>query len=213
MPHRLREDEKQVDQKRGDRSEGELAGRELLAQSAGGERGQHQAQRRQRGERGQRGAAAFGVEHRHAVAPGTEQQRQTGDPVGGDHHRGEHGVPGQRRRLVPAGRHQLDDEGHLDHRHRGREHQRPERLTDPVGDHLRVMHGGQHGTDEQRRGHHDQYRPQLDAPDQCQHDDGKQRYQHGPGHPSQHRPPFSSKASREATSRRRRSTRIPACRS
>jgi hypothetical protein len=45
---------------------------------------------------------------------------------------------------MPAGHHERDDEGDLDDGHRDREHQRPERLADPVCDDFRVMDRGQY---------------------------------------------------------------------
>ena len=43
--------------------------------------------------------------------------------------------------LRAAGDHQRDDQRDLDDRDRDGEHQRAERLADPVGDHLGVVHG------------------------------------------------------------------------
>ena len=44
-----------------------------------------------------------------------------------------------------AGDHQGDDQRHLDDGDGDGEHQRPERLADPVSDHLGVVDGGEHG--------------------------------------------------------------------
>ncbi|COX31748.1 Uncharacterised protein [Mycobacterium tuberculosis] len=88
----------------------------------------------------------MGVEQRHAIAQRTQQQGQPGDPVGGDHHRGEHGVAGERRRIVPAGHHERNDQRHLDGRHRDREHQRTEWLTHPGRHHLGMVDRGQDST-------------------------------------------------------------------
>ena len=45
--------------------------------------------------------------------------------------------------------HQRDDQRHLDDRHRDREQQRAERLTDPVRHHLGVVHRGEDGADQE----------------------------------------------------------------
>ena len=51
--------------------------------------------------------------------------------------------------LSAAADHQRDDQRDLDDRDRDGEHQRAERLTDPVRDHLGVVHGGQDGAAEE----------------------------------------------------------------
>ena len=53
--------------------------------------------------------------------------------------------------LRPADDHHGENERGLDHCHRDREHERPEGLSDPVGDDLGVMHRSDHGTDESGR--------------------------------------------------------------
>jgi hypothetical protein len=75
-----------------------------------------------------------------------------------------------------AGDHQRDDQAHLDDCHRHREEQRAERFADPVGHHLGVVHGGQHGTDQhdrdQARKERRRFAPPRDAQNQ-QRDDGR----------------------------------------
>ena len=48
------------------------------------------------------------------------------------------------RRLRAASKHERNDQRDLDHRDGEREHERAERLADPMRDHLGVMHGGEH---------------------------------------------------------------------
>jgi hypothetical protein len=52
--------------------------------------------------------------------------------------------------LRPADDHHGENERGLDHCHRDREHERPEGLSNPVGDDLGVMHRSDHGTDGER---------------------------------------------------------------
>ena len=87
-------------------------------------------------------------------------------PLTGDHHRGEDGVAGEGRRLRAAGDHQRDDQRHLDHGDGDGEHQRPERLTDPVGHHLGVVHGGEHRRGEDQRHERDRQRAERPSPRQ-----------------------------------------------
>ncbi len=47
-----------------------------------------------------------------------------------------------------AAEHDGDDQRHLDDRHRDGQHERAERLADPVGDDLGVIDGGEHGSDQ-----------------------------------------------------------------
>ena len=60
--------------------------------------------------------------------------------------------------------HQRHDQRDLDHGHGDREHERAERLADPVGDHLGVMDRRQHRAGEQRARDHEDDRPRLAAP-------------------------------------------------
>ena len=54
---------------------------------------------------------------------------------------------------LSVGDHQRDDQRHLDHGDRHGEHQRAERLADPVRDHLGVVHRGQHRADQDDADH------------------------------------------------------------
>ena len=128
---------------------------------AGGERRQHQAQRGERATVASAAPVPSGVEQRDAVPHGADQQREADDAVEGDHHRGEHGVAGQRRGLRAAGDHQGDDQRHLDHGDGDREDQRAERLADPVGDDLRVVHRGEHGSRQHERDQRDRQRAEV----------------------------------------------------
>ena len=145
----LDEDEQGVERERGDRGEGELGGGELAEGRALGERGQHERERRQRAHRGQRGRRPLGVEVGEAPSQRADDQAEADDPVARDHHRREHGVPGERGGVVAvAGDHQRHDQPDLDHGHRDREHDRAVRLADAVRDHLGVVDGRQHGPGE-----------------------------------------------------------------
>ncbi len=62
--------------------------------------------------------------------------------------------------------HQRDDQRHLDHGDRDREHQGAERLADPERDHLGVVHRGQHRADQEHR-HHRRRRTASTAPPGC----------------------------------------------
>ncbi len=54
---------------------------------------------------------------------------------------------------LPPAEHQREDQRHLDDGDRHGEHQRAERLADPEGDHLGVVHRGEHGAGEEQRDH------------------------------------------------------------
>ena len=60
---------------------------------------------------------------------------------------------------IGAAHHQRDDQRHLDHRDRDGQDQRAERVADAVGDHLRVVHGGEDRADEEDRDGGDPDRP------------------------------------------------------
>ena len=84
--------------------------------------------------------------------------------------------------FAPPDDHQRDDQRDLDHGHRDREHQRPERLPQPVRDHLGVLHGGQHRAGQHQRDH----RPPAPGPGAVPRSPragppGDHRDGHGPG--------------------------------
>ena len=68
----------------------------------------------------------------------------------------------------------------LDDRHRDGQDQRAEGLADAVRDDLGVVHGGQHGTDEEDGDHGGDHRARVPAPRRHQHDQGNDRSDHRP---------------------------------
>ena len=149
--HGLGEDEGRVEHQRGHRGEDQLGAGVLQPGLGDGEAGQHQAHGGERDHGGQRRPAAGGVERHHAVPHRAQQQRDADDAVEGDHQGREHGVAGVCRGSLAAAEGQHHDQPHLDHRHRDRQHQGPERLAHPVGHHLGVVDRGQHGPDQHDR--------------------------------------------------------------
>ena len=89
-----------------------------------------------------------------AVKRAAQQQAQPDDAGQDDHHGGEDGVAGERRRVRTARQHQRHDQRDFDHGDRDRQHQRAERLAHAMRDHLGVVHGGQHGADQPGRDEH-----------------------------------------------------------
>ena len=82
------------------------------------------------------------------MARAARQQAEPDDAVEDDHHGREYRVAGERGGGRAAGEHERDDERHLDHGDRERQHQRAEGFADPVGDHLGVVHGREHAGDQ-----------------------------------------------------------------
>ena len=102
-------------------------------------------------------------------------RRQAEQAVDGDHHRREHRLAGQGRRLVTSGQHERHDERDLDDRDRDREHERAEGLPDPEGDDLGVVHGRQHGPGEQQGDEHHDDEADVPAPRGDERDEGDDR--------------------------------------
>ncbi len=143
MPTCLRHDEHHVQGERGDRGKGQLRRSELRTGATEREGRQYQAQGGQCGHRGQRRAGSLCVEHREVEPHSTDEQSDTDDAVAADHHCREHRVAGQRCSSRAARDHQRHDQAHLDDRHSDRQYQRPEWLTDAVGNDLSVIDSGQ----------------------------------------------------------------------
>jgi hypothetical protein len=156
--------EQHVQRERGDGRERELGRRALGSGPARRERRQHEAQRARVPTVASAEAVPSALNETVPCRSAPTSTDSPTDPVARDHHGREDGVPGERRGLRPAGDHQRDDERHLDDRHGDREHERAERLPDPVGDHLRVVDGRQHRTGEKGADHHEHGRPRLRAP-------------------------------------------------
>jgi hypothetical protein len=70
--------------------------------------------------------------------------------------------------LVAAREHQRDDQRHLDHRDRHRQHQRAVGLADAVGHDLGVVHRGQHRADQRHSHDHQAPDRQRAAPGERQ---------------------------------------------
>ena len=83
-------------------------------------------------------------------------QTQTDDPVTNDHHGRKHRVTGQGAGALAARQHHRDDQGHLDHCHRYRQHQRAQRFADTMSDYFGVMDGHQNSGNQHRRHQCDQ---------------------------------------------------------
>ena len=83
----------------------------------------------------------------------------------------------------PPDDHQRHDQRDLDHGDRDRQHQRAERLADPVGDDLGVVHRGEHGPGEDQRDEGHEERSEVSAPGEGQDDQGEDRPGNDPGHP------------------------------
>jgi hypothetical protein len=186
VPDGLREHERRVQRERRQCREGELCRGELGSRLAGGERGQHEAERGEGGHGRERGTTALGVEQRDVEPPRPDQERDADDPGGGQHERGENGVPGQRCRALAAGHHERDDQGHLDHGDRHREHERPERLPHPVRDDLGVVHRREHGRGEHDGDEHDENGAEVPPPGQCESHHTEQGHQSSPSDPTHH---------------------------
>ena len=158
MPHRLGEHEHRVEQRATRRGERQLAGRELRARSRlvvnVGSTRLSVARVTTVASAAPVPSALNDARCRARSAPTSSESAD--DPVARDHHRGEDGVPRQRRRCPCRRHHQRHDQRHLDHRHRDREDQRAERLAHPVGDHLGVVDGGEHARPQEYRRTHQQ---------------------------------------------------------
>ena len=114
-----------------------------------------------------------------------DEQRSPDDPVARDHHRREHRVARERRRVRAAGHHQRHDQPDLDDGHRDREEQRAERLAHPVGDDLGVMDRRQDRAREHDGHEHEHDRSRLRPPRGREQHRGEERDRRGPGHSPQ----------------------------
>ena len=89
------------------------------------------------------------------MSQAARNETESDDAIADDHDRGEHRVARQRVGGLASREHrQCDDQRHLDHRHRDREHERPEWLANAMRDDLRVMDGGEHRENEHRAEQH-----------------------------------------------------------
>ncbi|MNM95706.1 hypothetical protein D3C81_1081610 [compost metagenome] len=159
MPHRLHEHEAAVQHERHQPRERQLRRGQHRPRRGAREIGQHHGQHQQRHQHGHRGLGAGRLEFLLPVVQAAHEQAHADDAVADDHHGGEHGVSSQSGLLRPGGQHDRDDQRHLDHRHRNRQHQRAERLAHLVGHHLGMVHRGKHRAGQ--RGSHDRNKPAL----------------------------------------------------
>jgi len=148
MPHGLDKDEHAVKHQGHDAHEGQLRTGEDRPRRGHGEVGQHERQRSQRRQHGQGGTRALYLEALGVVPYSAGQQAHSDNAVAHQHYRREHRVPRQRRLLRAATQHHGYDQRHLDHRHGDGQHQRAERLSNPVRHQLGVIDGGEHGGDQ-----------------------------------------------------------------
>ena len=151
MPDRLHEQKHAVQQQRHDADELQLRGRIKRPWSGLGIVRQDQRDRRQRPQHAQRRGGALFLEALLMMPRAAEHQAQPDDAVQHQHHCGEHGIPRQRAAAVPGGQHHRNDQRDLDHRDGDGEHDRAERLAHPQRDDFGVMHGSEHGGQQQQR--------------------------------------------------------------
>ncbi|MCE2725514.1 MAG: hypothetical protein LW698_01880 [Planctomycetaceae bacterium] len=85
-----------------------------------------------------------------AVGQAADQRAETDDARRDDHHGGIDRVTGQRLHAGAARDEQRQQQGHLNHGDGQGEDECAKRLADAVGDHLGMVHGGEHGRDERR---------------------------------------------------------------
>ena len=150
MADGLDEHERAIQDERRDPRERELRGRPHGAGHRGRVAGEDEREDRKRRQYRERRARPFEAERLHAVAEPTHEEAEADDPVADDHDRREHGVARERRLRVAHGEHHRDDQRDLDHGHRDREHERAERLADPVRDDFGVVDRCEHGAAETR---------------------------------------------------------------
>ena len=128
--------------------------------------GSTRRERRQRRHGGERGRRALGVERRRrASRSAPTSSEMPDDAVAGDHHGGEHRVARQRRRVpCRADTISVTISADLDHRHRDGEHERAERLADPVRDDLGVVDRRQHRAGQEHADEREHHAPAACAP-------------------------------------------------
>ena len=85
-----------------------------------------------------------------------DQRAEADDARRDDHHGGIDSVAGQRLHAGAARDEQRQQQGRLDHSDGEGEHECAERLANPVGDHLGMVHRGEHGRNERRTAAHEQ---------------------------------------------------------
>ena len=150
VPHGLDEDERAVEHQRDDSGEDKLRraehrtgrGRDDVRQNQreGGERGQH----------GQCGARSVDLKSLFVMARAAPEQAQADDAVAHDHDGGEDRVACQPCLFRRSCNHDRDDQRHLDNRDGDGQDKRAEWLAGAVCDHLGVVHGREHGGDQDR---------------------------------------------------------------
>ena len=197
VPDGLDEHEQPVERERGDGGEGQLGGRELGPGRLVVKVGTTSVSVASVATVASAVALPSALKVASRGSQRAHEQRDADDAVAGDHHGREHGVARERRGLVAAGDHERDDQRHLDHGDRDREHERPERLADPVRHHLGVVDGGQHGPGQQQPGddQHDRAGMAAERDDRDQRRGGRHR-----GGPPHHRSPRSTSSASPARS-------------
>ena len=186
VPHRLDEHEGAVEHQRHHAGEDEL--RRAERRPGRGHRvvRQDERERGQRGQDGERGARALGpgspargAARRPRAGTSPTMPLQTIMTAANTVSRASPALSGA------APEHHRDDQRHLDHRHGDGEHQRAERLADPVGHHLGVVDGREHGRDQDHRGDPGQHAARGRHGLGRQHRPGQGRPRPGPpGRPS-----------------------------
>jgi hypothetical protein len=144
-----------------------------------GEARQHERERHEGHDDSERRTRALGVEPGKPVTEPTEQQRDADDAVERDHHGGERRIAGEGLGTLAA-HHERDDERDFDDRHRDCQHEGTEGLPHPVGDHLRVVHGRQHGGHQHRRGECDGDHRERTIPGEHEGHGGDRGHRDGP---------------------------------
>jgi hypothetical protein len=91
-----------------------------------------------------------------AVCQAADQRAEADHAGRDDHHGGINRVARQRLHAGAARDEQRQQQGGLDHGDGKGEHKCAERLADPVGDHLGMVHRGEHGRNEHHSAAHEQ---------------------------------------------------------
>ena len=161
MAHRLHEDEGAVEHGRHHAGEDELRGREARPRRRRRVVRQDEGEGDERGQDRKRGARTLELEALLEMPRPAPQQAHADKAVADDHDGRKHRVAREARGLRAAAEHDRDDERHLDHGHGDGEHEGAERLADPMGDDLGVIHRREHRRREQQRRRAREHAPHL----------------------------------------------------
>jgi hypothetical protein len=116
------------------------------------------------------------------VAQAAEQQAHAHHAVADDHDRGVDGVARHAGGVGATGQHHGQHQRHLDHRDGQRQHQRTERLTHFVCDHLGVVHRADNGAHQRGQADQQHCRTQGQPESGREHRHGAEGKKHLPVH-------------------------------